>query len=254
MYRDTIVHGVSQVEELLKTDLTSIDHVFFDKEIKNEQLFSLMKFCRKERLSYNLVPEQKLRQIAGTSSHQGVAALCSVRPYFTVERFFSFISEIRSPLVLLPASIEDPGNLGAIIRSAAALGADALLLERKHTAPLNAAAAKSSAGAVEQIPVVRPKNLESVVARCKMEGFSVIGAEIRNGLKPAEVSFSGPVLLVLGGEHRGIPPYLSKLCDRFVSIPMSEKAHSLNVSVTAGVLLYEIVRQRTGANGRSINP
>jgi 23S rRNA (guanosine2251-2'-O)-methyltransferase len=140
--------------------------------------------------------------------------------------------------------VEDPGNLGSIIRSSVAFGADALLLERKNTAPLNASVAKSSAGMIEHLCIGRPKNLEALVQDFRSKNFAVIGAEMKKGKKPEETDFTGPLILILGGEHRGIPPYLNKLCTGFVSIPMTEKTQSLNVSATASILLYEIARQR----------
>lgn len=245
MYNDEVIYGIHPVEELLKTRITSIDHVYFEQEKKNAQLFELMKHCRKERLSYNQVPEVKLRQLTGTRRHQGIAALCSILPYAEMEYIERCISNRKSPLLLVPASIEDPGNLGAIIRSAVAFGVDALLLERKHTSPLSAAVAKSSAGMVEHLPIARPKNLEAILAKFTSRGFDIIGAEMKKGEYPGDIRLTGPVVLILGGEHRGIPPYLAKSCTGFVSIPMHSTVPSLNVSVTAAILLYETSRQRS---------
>jgi 23S rRNA (guanosine2251-2'-O)-methyltransferase len=245
MYNDQIVYGIHPVTELLKSRLSSIDHIYFEKEKKSGFLFEIMKICRKERLSYSQIPDTAMCQFAGTNHHQGVAALCSVLPYTPIETIRKSCSAKKDPLLILPASIEDPGNLGAIIRSSVALNADAILLERKHTAPLNASVAKSSAGMVEHIAVARPKNLEGVIIELKNEGFHIIGAEMKQGNQPQFIDFKGPIVLILGGEHRGIPPYLSKLCSTFTSIQMNEKAQSLNVSVTAAILLYEIARQRS---------
>lgn len=244
-YSDRIVYGIHPVKELLKSRLTSVDHVYFEKGKKGETLFELMKLCRKERLAYNLLPEVRLRQITGSASHQGIAAACSVRPYLPVESLREKLRNRSQPLMVLPASIEDPGNLGAVIRSAVALEADALLLERKHTAPLSAAVAKSSAGMLEHIDIVRPRNLEGVCRRLIAEGYKMVGADMKKGAAPRATDLTGPLILVIGGEHRGIPPYLSKLCAGFISIPMSSRAQSLNVSATAAILLYEISRQRT---------
>ncbi|MBN1577129.1 MAG: 23S rRNA (guanosine(2251)-2'-O)-methyltransferase RlmB [Chitinispirillaceae bacterium] len=247
MDNDQIIYGIHPVEELLHSRLSSVDHVFFEREKKNSQLFELMKRCRKERLSYNLVPELKLRRLTGTTHHQGIAAISSVIPCVPVEHLREILRRKPDPLIVLPASIEDPGNLGAIIRSAVGLGADALLLERKHTASLNAAVAKSSAGMVEHIAISRPKNLEALLAEFTSEGYRIIGAQMKEGKPPFSVRCTGPLILILGGEHRGIPPYLLKQCTELVSIPMNDKTQSLNVSATAAILLYEINRQRTAA-------
>lgn len=244
MNTEQILYGIHPVSELLQTRISSIDHIFIDKDKKSSALFELMKICRKERLDYHLVPEMRLRQLAGSANHQGIIAQCSVIPYCSAEELREKLQGIISPLLVLPASIEDTGNLGAVIRSAVALGANGLLLERKHTAPLNAAVAKSSAGMIEHLPIARPKNLEGLITSFIEAGYAVLGAEMLRGKHPQEVDCTGPTILVLGGEHRGIPPYLSRLCTGFLSIPMSSSAHSLNVSVTGAILLYEVSRQR----------
>ena len=247
MYNDTIIYGIHPVEELLRFRLSSVDHVYFEQEKKSARQFELMKICRRERLSYNLVPQVRLQQLTGTQRHQGIAAQCSVLPYASIEEVNALIDKKKDPLLLVPASIEDPGNLGAIIRSAAALGADALFLERKHTAPLSAAVAKSSAGMVEHLAVAKPKNLEAILSGYSSRGFHIIGAEMRKGKVPQNVCMTGPTVIILGGEHRGIPPYLARLCTEFVSIAMKDAAQSLNVSATAAILLYEASRQRSAA-------
>ncbi len=244
MQSENYIYGIHAVEELLNTRIQSIDHIYFDKDKKSANLFNLMKICRKERLAYNLVPESKLQQLAGTTKHQGIVALCSVKEYCSIEKLHQILANKENPLLLIPASVEDPGNLGTIIRSSVAFGVDALILERKNTAPLNAAVAKSSAGMIEHICISRPKNLESIVSEFAQKGYSVVGADVHKGKKPSELNLKGPLLLILGGEHRGIPPYLSRLCTDYVSIPINKTAQSLNVSAATAVLLYECARQR----------
>jgi 23S rRNA (guanosine2251-2'-O)-methyltransferase len=245
MEQEQMIYGIHAIEELLQNRITSIDHIYFDQNKKSTALFNLMKICRKERLSYNLIPETRLTYLAGTDKHQGVVAQCSARPYSSIEEIKEMlVSQSRAPLLLIPASVEDPGNLGAIIRSSAAFNVDALLLEKKNTAPLNASVAKSAAGMLEHVTISRPKNLEQIVEDFKSEGFSIIGAEMENGKDPDKIDFTKPCLLILGGENRGIPPYLKKQCTEFVSIPIAEKVQSLNVSAATAVLLYECNRQR----------
>ena len=244
MQQENYIYGIHAVEELLNSRLQSVDHVYFENEKKSPPLFNLMKLCRKERLSYNLVPGSKLQQISGTTKHQGVVAICSVKPYCSTEELREKLKNKKNPLIVIPASVEDPGNLGTIIRSSVAFGVDALILERKNTAPLNAAVAKSSAGMIEHLCISRPKNLEALIGQFLSEGYSVTGAEMGKGQKPEELNFTGPQILILGGEHRGIPPYLAKQCTSFVSIPITTTAQSLNVSAATAILLYECARQR----------
>jgi 23S rRNA (guanosine2251-2'-O)-methyltransferase len=240
----TVVYGIHAVEALLSTRLETIDHIYFENGKRSLPLFNLLKVCRKERLSYNLVPPQKLAQLAGTDKHQGVIALCSVKPYGTIEELKKNIAGRAAPLFMLAASVEDPGNLGALVRSCVAFSVDALFLERKNTAPLSPAVAKSSAGMVEHLAILRPKNLEGIVRDFALSGYKIIGAHAEKGSPPSALDLTGPTMIVLGGEHRGIPPYLDKLCTGFASIPIDKKAQSLNVASAGAVLLYECGRQR----------
>jgi len=246
---DTPIYGIHPVEELLSARRQDVEHVYFDKDKRSQPLFELLRVCRRERMSYNLVPEAKLDALAGTRRHQGVVAFCSVRPYDGAEAIDSIVQAKPAPLFVVAASIEDPGNLGAIIRSCVCLGADALLLERKNTVPLNAAVAKSSAGMFERLCIAKPRNLEGVIAGLASDReFSVVGAAVEGGVPPEKHDFRKPTVLITGGEHRGIPPYLQKQCAATVTIPMTPQGQSLNASVAAAVLLYEIARQRKCLN------
>ncbi|MDR0306793.1 MAG: 23S rRNA (guanosine(2251)-2'-O)-methyltransferase RlmB [Chitinispirillales bacterium] len=242
--KDIPIFGIHPVEELLALRKQDIEHVYFDKDKKSQALFELIRACRKERLSYNMVPEIKLNALTGNAKHQGVAAFCSVRPYNNTDDLTKIVELKPAPLFVVAASIEDPGNLGAIIRSCVCLGADALLLERKNTVPLNASVSRSSAGMIERLCIVKPRNLEGLIGEYVQKGFSVVGADMENGVDPTQNDFTRPTILVTGGEHRGIPPYLQKLCAGTISIPMSPNAQSLNASVAAALLLYECMRQR----------
>ena len=242
---DSIIYGIHPVAELLATKLRQIDHLYFDKERQSSPLFDLIKLARKERLRYQLVPTQKLDYLCGSERHQGVVAVCSAKEFTGPEALLEMLSlKTTAPLLLVPASVEDPRNLGAIIRSAVAFGVDAVLLERKNTAPIGSTVAKASAGLLERMPLVKPKNLEGLIATLVLKGFLVVGAQTGGPEKPQEVDCTGPTVIVIGGEDRGIPPYLMKQCARLVGIPIAPDANSLNVSAAASVLLYECARQR----------
>jgi 23S rRNA (guanosine2251-2'-O)-methyltransferase len=245
MDTSTVIYGIHAIEELLASRLESIDHIYFDKTKISAPLFNLMKICRKERLAYNLVPPLKLEQLTGTPKHQGVVAVCSIQPYCTPEELKNRIAGKPSPLFVVAASVEDPQNLGALIRSCVAFGADALFLERKNTAPLSPVVAKTSAGMAGHCTIVRPKNLEGIIREYKDAGFTVAGTHASKGVPPQQIDVTGPTILVLGGEHRGIPPYLEKLCTCFASIPIDKRVPSLNVSAAGAIMLYECQRQRS---------
>jgi 23S rRNA (guanosine2251-2'-O)-methyltransferase len=242
---DNVVYGIHAVEELLKNRAQEIDRVYFESDRISSPLFNLLKLCRKERLASQQLPVHKLDVIAGTSKHQGVAAICSAKAYLSAEALDNLIANSPTPPVLLvPASIEDPRNLGSLIRSCVAFGVNALLFERKNTTLLGATVAKAAAGMLEHISVAKPKNLEGIINGLKMKGFMVVAAHQNGTVRPDEVDLSGPLIIVLGGEHRDIPPYLQKLCTHTVRIPMASAVASLNVSVAGALVLYERMRQR----------
>jgi 23S rRNA (guanosine2251-2'-O)-methyltransferase len=243
-----IVFGIHAVEELLKKRASEVDRVYFESGKTSAPLFNLLKQCRKDRLTCQHLPTIKIDALAGTSKHQGVAALCSAKAYSSVEELDELIFKTSTPpLLLVPASIEDPRNLGSLIRTCAAFGVTAILLERKNTAPLGATVAKASAGMMEHISIVKPKNLEGLISGFKTKGYAVVGAHQNGTLLPEEADMTGPSIIITGGEHRDIPPYLFRLCTHYVKIPMAPVAGSLNVSVAGAIILYECLRQRRTA-------
>ena len=242
--KDIPIYGIHPVEELLAARRQDIEHVYFDKDKRSEALFGILRVCRRDRMAYNLVPEAKLDALAGTRKHQGVVAFCSARPYNTLEDLEKIVQSKPAPLFVVAASIEDPMNLGAIIRSCVCLGADALFLERKNTVPLNATVARCSAGMFEHLCILKPRNLEGLITDFIGKGFAAAGAAMEGSVTPDKFDFTGPTILITGGEHRGIPPYLQKLCRHTISIPMTPQGQSLNASAAAAILLYECARQR----------
>jgi len=239
------VYGIHAVEELLAKRSNEIDRIYFDTQHTKGRAFDLLKQCRKRKIPCQCIPSRRLNQLAHTGKHQGVVARCAVKPYDDIKYLEQIITQTDTPpLIVVPASCEDPGNFGALIRTSVAFGVTALLLERKQTVPLNATVAKASAGMVEHITIVKPPSLEKVITDCKLKGFTVAGAEAGTGKQPQEIDFTLPTILIVGGERRGIPPYLQKLCDDFVSIPITDTAGSLNVSVAASILIYECMKQR----------
>lgn len=239
-----MIFGVHAVEELVKQNAGNIDKIYFTDKEKRGGLFELLKTVKKLKLNYANIPENKLSKMCDFRRHQGVVAFKTIRPYDEESKLWSLIEENRDQLFLLPSGLEDPGNFGAIIRSAAAFNVSAIILERKGTVALNGTVAKTSAGMVEQMTLIKSKNLLELIDQLKEKGFRFIGADGYSETPLEKADFSGPTVVITGGEHRGIPPYLRKVCDQLVSIPMKEGVESLNVSVAAGVMLYEAMRQR----------
>jgi 23S rRNA (guanosine2251-2'-O)-methyltransferase len=242
---ENVVYGVHAVTELIKERQDQVDHIFFDADKKSSLVFDLLKLCRKLRLTYQNVPSIKLDSLARTTKHQGVVAICSAKAYDDAEALINSITAKGVPgLLFIPASIEDPGNLGSLIRSCVAFGVDGMLLERKNTAPLGSTVAKSSAGMLEHLPIAKPRNLEGLIGDLKAKGFFVVGALHGGTLKPENIDFTRPTIIITGGEHRDSPPYLLRLCDALASIPISASAQSLNVTIAGSIMLYECAKQR----------
>jgi len=252
---EPVIFGIHPVEELVRTRPHQIERMYFEQPTGNSPLFQLLKECRRQRLVYQVVRRQKLDYLCGTAKHQGVVVVCPVKAFLPVEQLRGIVEKAGSHgLLLIPSSIEDPRNLGAVVRSAAAFGVQAILLEQKHSAPLGSLVSKSAAGALEHIEVCRPHNLAQVVTDLKKSGMRVVGAEAGEKAKPREIDLTGPLVMVLGGEHRGIPPYLRNLCDAVAGIPMCDAVQSLNVSVAAGIMLYECFMQREVAAAQPCGP
>jgi 23S rRNA (guanosine2251-2'-O)-methyltransferase len=242
---DNVIFGINAIEELISNRSNEIDRLYFHSEQTKGRGFELLKRARKKKVVCQCVPEKKIQQVAGSSKHQGVVALCPAKPYENMASLYKRIEKAEiPPVILIPASLEDPRNLGALIRTCVAFGVFAILLERKRTTPLNATVAKTSAGMLEHISVVKPANLEKEVREMKEKGFNVVGAIGGSDKKPQGIDFTKPTIVIVGGEHRGIPPYLKKLCSEFTGIPTNKKVQSLNVSVAISILLYECAKQR----------
>lgn len=240
-----VVIGIHAVEELLSNRINEIDRIYFDSNKSTGRAFNLLKQGRKKKIPCQCIPTQRLNQIAGSVKHQGVVALCTAKPYDDMNSLLQRLEAVTAPPILLvPASIEDPRNLGALIRTSVAFGVSAILIERKRTTSLNATVAKTSAGMLEYMSIVKPQSLEKELKELKAKGFNIIGAIGEGDKKPQDINFTGPIIIITGGEHRGIPPYLKRLCADFVGIPTTKHVESLNVSVAASILLYECAKQR----------
>jgi 23S rRNA (guanosine2251-2'-O)-methyltransferase len=185
-------------------------------------------------------PRAELDRLA--PDHQGVVAEVRPRPRVRLESLLP-----GADLLVAPAGIEDPHNLGAIARSAEAAGAQGMILPERRSAGVTAAAARAAAGAFEHLPVATVVNLNQALTACKRAGLWVCGADPGAGRMAWEVDLTGRLVLVLGGEGRGMPRLVRESCDLRVRLPMAGHVESLNASVAAGVLLYEIMRQRAVA-------
>jgi 23S rRNA (guanosine2251-2'-O)-methyltransferase len=191
------------------------------------------------------VDRRKLDSMSATKAHQGVIALCAVREYCTVKDILDIAHKRgEPPFVVACDEIEDPHNLGAIIRTAECVGAHGVVIPKRRSAGLTSTAGKASAGAVEHMAVARVPNLPAALKELKEQGLWVYGAAAEGSSSLWETDLKGPVCIVIGSEGRGLGRLVRETCDFLVSIPMRGKISSLNASAAAAVIMYEVLRQR----------
>jgi 23S rRNA (guanosine2251-2'-O)-methyltransferase len=186
--------------------------------------------------------------MAQGAAHQGIIAVCGEFKYSPESVLF----RNEQPCVVVLDGVEDPHNLGAVIRTAEASNVAGVVVPERHSAPLSDTVAKASAGASAYMPVVRVGNLVSFLDQLKTKGLWIVGVDASGENLWTNFDYTGPVALVFGGEHRGLRRLVREHCDVLVRLPMLGKVESLNISVTAGIVLYEVVRQRTSLDRKSI--
>lgn len=245
MQDEQLVYGVHPVEELLRARSRPVEKVFFDRDRANGPLYPILKECNRAKIPYQLVGQAKLRDLVGNAVHQGVVAVCGLISYTRIHELLSIAERRReAPLLLVADSVEDPHNLGAVIRTALAAGVHGILLPRQGGAALTPAVAKASAGALEKMTIAKPDDIAAELANLKAKGFAVAGLESGASKSYRAGHYSGPLVVVIGGEHKGIRPHIRRHCTDLYSIPIRSDVNSLNLSVAAGIFLFEVVDQR----------
>jgi 23S rRNA (guanosine2251-2'-O)-methyltransferase len=238
-----IVYGQNPVRELLKARPKSISVVYLAAGDTGPALRELYEMCRSRAVDVEERERPELDALAGREArHQGVVAISGEHAYVELEDLLD--QAPAPPLLVVLDGVQDPRNLGAIARSAHALGAGGLVIGKDRAAPVTAAAVKASAGATEHLAIARVVNIARALAAMKERGVWTVGAALRDAPAPAAVDLTGPIALVLGSEGRGLRPLVERTCDYLVRIPMVGSVASLNVGVAAGILLYEAARQR----------
>lgn len=244
----TIVYGKNAVTELLRQG-DGVDTVYLAEGLSPAVANYYTALAKEAGAAIKRVHAAKLRGMCGTENHQGVAAYASAVEYATLEDLLAnAAARGEDPLILLADGVEDPHNLGAMIRTALLAGAHGIVIPKRGGAQVTPIVAKTSAGASMVLPIARVANIGEAVRRLKEKNVFVYAADME-GPAMYQQNLTGPLALVLGSEGKGVSPLVKKLCDGLVSLPMSQHragVDSLNVSVAAGVLMYEVVRQRGG--------
>lgn len=231
--------GRNAVTEALKSD-REIDTLILMKNNNNPALSRLASMAKEKGAVVKEVDSKKLDFMCGGANHQGVAAYVAAHEYSSVEDIFAYAEEKgEAPFIVVCDEIEDPHNLGAIIRTAECAGVHGVIIPKRRSASLNFTVGKTSAGALEYMRVARVSNLASTIDELKEKGCWVYGADM-DGTDYKKTDFSGAVVLVIGSEGKGIGKLIRQKCDAIVSLPMKGNINSLNASVAAGILMYEV--------------
>lgn len=238
------VEGRNPVFEALSAG-RPIDKIWISETVRPGGVAKITELARQKQIPVQFVKPQKVDAMSQTEASQGIVALCSAVQYAQLEDLFQKAAEKDTqPFFILADEITDPHNLGAIIRSANAAGADGVIIPKNRSVGLDAVVAKTSAGALYHTPVVRVTNLVQTAEGLKERGLWLVGADMNGSSGLYDTDLTGAVGLVVGSEGKGISRLLKNTCDFLVSIPMLGETESLNASVAAAVMMYEIVRQR----------
>lgn len=241
--RGDIIFGRNPVSEAIRSG-RAIDSLLIAKGAKAGAIVGILAKAKERNIRIKEVDPKKLDYMCSGGTHQGIAAVAAVCEYKELEDIFSLASSKgEAPFIIILDEIEDPHNLGAIIRTAECAGAHGIIIPNRRSAGLSFTVGKTAAGAVEYVPVVRVPNIPSVIETLKERGLWIFGADM-NGEDYRRCNFDGAVALVIGNEGKGIGRLVREKCDVIVSLPMKGKINSLNASVAAGILMYKIADSR----------
>lgn len=241
------IYGLRAIIEAIEAG-KEIDKIFLKKDLTGDLAAELVEKGRKSGVPMQRVPIERLNRIT-RKNHQGAVALLSAVTYHKLEHLVpELYEEGLLPFIVVLDGITDVRNFGAIARTCECAGVDAIVIPEHGSVSVGGDAVKTSAGALLHLPVCRERSIRGAVKFLRDNGYSVVAASEKADINYTQADYTGPVAIVMGAEDTGIAPEVIKQCDTFVSIPLFGKISSLNVSVAAGVMMYEVVRQRLNAN------
>lgn len=241
------IYGRNPVYEALRSSFT-VQEVWVADSAEGRIIQQIRGLAAGKNVPVKIVPKNDLQKLSGPVVHQGVAARISDFTLLTEGRFFELIEQISTPAIVVLDQMQDPHNLGAIIRTAEVAGIDVLVLPQKGSAEVNATVAKTSAGALFHIPLYQCNDLVTLLATFTDMGIETLAAMPGNNRMIHDVDMTTSLALVIGSEGMGVRKNIARLCRQQITIPQSGKVDSLNASVAAGVIMYELVRQRRKAD------
>ena len=241
---DNATFGVLPVLEILRAGSRRIDRIMVAEGVREQRLNEVFDLARTHGIRVDRTQRDKLDKLTGNANHQGVVAFTAAADYVDVDEILDASADHPALIVVLDG-VEDPRNLGAILRSVECAGADGVIIPERRAVGLTETVAKSSAGAIEHVKVAKVANLNRMIEELKRRNIWVVGASGDAATAHTEWDWTQPSALVLGGEGSGLHRLVAENCDTLVKVPMYGKIDSLNVSVAAGVILFEARRQRS---------
>ncbi len=242
---DHYIYGIHPVDERLRAG-QPVDRLYLLRGRRDDRIDELARTAAAAGCVIRYEAREQLDRLAGTTKHQGVVAMIGTQSYLTLEQFLPRLEgRPQPPCLVMLDEVEDPHNLGAVIRTAEAAGAQGVLIPGRRAVGLTPAVVKASAGAVAHLPVVRVGNLVQAMELLKAARFWLIGLDAGAPAAYTAIDWTVPVVIVAGSEGKGLRPLVKEHCDQVAAIPLQGRVSSLNVSVAVGVVLYEVVRQRT---------
>ncbi len=249
--KSQVVFGIRAVIEAIESE-KQVDKVLMKKDLGGELARELLSVTREYNVPVQRVPVERINKVT-RKNHQGVIAFMAAVDYYHVDDIVpALYDEGINPLVVVLDGVTDVRNFGAIARTCECAGVNCIVIPERNSVSVNADAVKTSAGALNYLPVCRERNLVKAVQYLRDSGFKVMGASEKTDLNYTKADFTGPVAIVLGAEDTGISTDVLKLCDTLVAIPEFGQINSLNVSVAGGIMIYEVVRQRLN-DGQNVN-
>ena len=249
-----IRYGRHPVLELLRGDARRIEEIAVLRDGRGPALQEIVGLAVSRGVKVSYRSRDQLTAAAHTPHHQGVVARVAEAGYATLEELLSIPARRGEPAFFLALDqVQDPGNLGALLRTAEAVGVHGVVVPKHRAAGLTGGTAKAASGAVDFIPVVRETNLVAVLEDLKKQGVWIVGSASKGGVPIWEADLRGPICLVLGGEGPGLRPLVARTCDLQLTIPMRGRVGSLNVAAAGAVICYEVLRQRTVAEKKTVD-
>jgi len=251
MAKDDYIYGLHAVTKAIEISANSLDTIWVDQKRHDHRLKLLVDLARSNAISIKLVSTQEIESRIAGVKHQGVLASRYPSKVYTEADLMNLIESVEyPPFLLVLDGVQDPHNLGACFRSADAAGVHAIIVPKDNSVSITGAVRKVASGAAEQVPFIQVTNLARVLRQLKQKGVWLVGTSGESGKSLYEIDLKGPLAVVLGAEGKGLRRLTAEHCDFLVAIPMVGVVESLNVSVAAGICLFEAVRQRSTQNSK----